>query len=113
MLKYVALLSQNGTDNPVAIVKENSLNLQSDWMRDQAGASRIDAHGMFPEGRTVLSVGSVTPADDGYLAVADLFSVENGNALILTVNTWFPELGFKGTDSGLKLTRVEITVYPA
>lgn len=111
--RYVALLSQENTDNPTIIVLENSLNCKCEWVRVVAGYSRVDETGRFPQGRTTLSVGSVFPADDGDIAFADLVHTNGDDALALTVNTHLVTNGeFHASDNGLRFTKVEIIVYP-
>jgi len=111
--RYVALLSQDSADHPTVIVLENSLNCKCEWVRVVEGYSRVDEVGKFPQGRTTLSVGSVYPADDGDIAFSDLVHTNGDDALALTVNTHFVEDGsIRASDNGLKLTKVEIVVYP-
>lgn len=40
--KYVAIISQVGTDDPIVIVLENTLGFEPDWKRDSAGIYGFD-----------------------------------------------------------------------
>ncbi len=50
--KYVALLTQSGTDAPVPTVLENSLGGTVVWTRDDIGSYRGTLTDAFPDGRT-------------------------------------------------------------
>lgn len=54
-LVYVALLSQSGTDAPVAAVLENTLGGTVVWSRDDVGSYIGTLTGVFTEGKTWAS----------------------------------------------------------
>lgn len=51
--RYVATLTQSGTDAPTAIVLLNTLGGAVVWTRDEAGRYTGTLNGAFPAGRTV------------------------------------------------------------
>lgn len=62
--KYVALLTQTGTSNPVATVLENSLGGTVVWTRDALGVYLGTLVGAFPANKTILQA-LTGGADDG------------------------------------------------
>jgi len=51
---YRALLTQSGTDAPVAIIQENTLGGVPVWSRDAVGEYYITLAGAFPAGRSMV-----------------------------------------------------------
>ncbi len=106
-LEYVALLSQSGTDAPVASVVENTLGGTVVWTRDGPGSYLGTLSGAFPVGKTVVfaqaTLGSkpVSASVDG-----------SGNAVGITTSS-VDEVGWYGmTDGGLEGAGVMVRVYP-
>ena len=103
-LRYVALLSQSGTDDPTAIVLENTLGEIPTLSRYETGAYTLDTVGeVFTENKTVVLI-----SDRGN-------PLEQVGANIETVNqvqiTTFYANG-TNTDAILANTAIVIIVYP-
>ena len=64
-LVYTALLTQSGTDAPVATVLENTLGGTVFWTRTQAGVYKGTLAGAFTVGRTFIPLGNDW-AGDGF-----------------------------------------------
>lgn len=108
--KYTALLTQSGTDAPVASVKVNDFGVDIDWVRVSPGYYRTDSGGLFPVGLTGWLIG---PIDD-QLGVAISMKEEAASGDEVSVLT----LAFNGTqfdleDGWLTNTLVDVTVFPA
>lgn len=104
---YRALLSQSGTDAPVATVLKNTLGGTPVWTRANVGNYRLTLAGAFPSAKTFI------------LAIPDS---ENSNANSVGAG-WSSndELGFwwwdafspsQNVDLGGGLSSVEVLVYP-
>lgn len=78
---YTALLSQTGTDTPVATVLENTANL-GDWTRDGGGTYLIE----YPDGYTpvIEPFGTWDGTAQPYMPIYSGFSGDNGN-----INGWY------------------------
>jgi hypothetical protein len=61
---YRALLTQTGTDAPVATVLENTLGASVVWTRDDVGAYRATLAGAFPAAKTIARA-YATDAQEG------------------------------------------------
>ncbi|MEW6129592.1 MAG: hypothetical protein AB1757_21305 [Acidobacteriota bacterium] len=100
--KYVALLTQTGTNAPVVTVLENTLG-EIVWSRFGAGVYKGTLNNAFPQNKTVLFTQNNSEASNFYLA------------LWLDLNTVIVEVINAGADSiddTLFNTPVEIRVYP-
>lgn len=53
--KYVALLTQDGTDAPVATILENTLSGVPEWSRGSEGNYKLTLDGEFVDGKVKLS----------------------------------------------------------
>ena len=51
---YTAILSQSGTNNPVAIILENTLGITPTWTRLSTGSYQFNAPGTLTSERTIL-----------------------------------------------------------
>ena len=99
-LEYVALLSQSGTNAPVATVLKNTLGGTVVWTREAAGLYSATLAGAFPPVKTWTAVNA--QADDGSSGwTSSLFSDTIGDAVVL----------FTGNDGSYRIY-VEIRVYP-
>jgi len=105
---YRALLTQSGTNAPVATVLDNTLGVTVVWTRNDVGVYFGSAPNQFPTGRTMVFLGEGQTLDswgeNGNLAAAKL---EADDAIRV-------ESGVAGTpaDSLLFDTPIEIIVYP-
>lgn len=99
-LVYTALLSQSGTDDPVATVLENTLGGTVVWTRGSAGIYYGALSGVFTDGKTALmlaptgSANSCARIDANTVAVATLVDFVTPS------------------DDFLSGTTIEIRVYP-
>ena len=100
-LVYTALLSQSDTDNPTAIVLQNTLGGAVVWTRIDVGVFRGTLTGAFVEDKTFAIV-SNTAAFSTLIFRVDADEIEINPA----DNTNTP------IDNGLSSTSIEIRVYP-
>jgi hypothetical protein len=91
--RYVALLSQSGTDAPVATVRENTLSGVPARLRDEPGSYALYLAGEFPAGKTVVFW------NDRQGAVVEVSSPD-----YILINT--------GGDDLITGMSIEISVYP-
>lgn len=97
--RYVALLSQSGTDAPVATVLENTLGGTVVWTRNDVGDYTGTLAGAFTVGKTFVVVAPI----NGFINInKDLDSI-----LIQII-----EQTLVLSDEYLNLTAIEIRVYP-
>lgn len=74
-LVYTALLSQNGTDAPTAIVLENTTGLNITWLYSQVGQYDIDTSVIFDTNKTTFTltlnygVGNVSTFGPGFAGI--------------------------------------------
>ena len=100
-LKYVALLTQTGTDAPTAIVLENTLGGTVVWTRSEAGVYAGTLSGVFTENKTAIFLGAAV----GNIIQYGFWDSTN-YILLLTTE------GGVAADEKLYLTPIEIRVYP-
>lgn len=110
--RYKALLSQTGTDAPVATVLENTLEGTLTWARTSDGLYTLTSTNPseFPEAKTwsILSTGQT--AADG-----NMFYIAQTSETVMTVTTYeFTPSGptFDVEDELLDNTPIMIEVYP-
>ncbi len=99
-LKYVALLTQTGTDAPVATVLENTLGGTVVWTRDDVGTYLGTLAGVFIENKTFAIIGS-SGGQNG------VFRVATDVVIVATLDN-----SGVATDELLSGTGIEIRVYP-
>ncbi|MCC9071203.1 hypothetical protein LNQ49_06300 [Flavobacterium sp. F-65] len=99
---YVALLTQTGTNPPVATVLENTLGDTIVWSRSSAGVYHGTLAGTFIVGKTTMSA-SVTTSDS---------SVASGTTLNIAAISTQKLDTLVATDGQLVNSMVEIRVYP-
>lgn len=102
--KYVALLTQTGTDAPVATVLENTLGGTVVWTYASQGEYRATLAGAFTTSKTFIIYGEL---NSGYRITAQANSVN-----MIRVLTYDPTTPFSGSDGRLSETPIEIRVYP-
>lgn len=103
---YTALLSQSGTDDPTAVVLENTLGGTVVWTRDAGGEYRGTLTGAFTTDKTV-GFGGAFLDGDGYANTA----VVKTNASEDFVKVFTQPLQ-TNLDGALNGTSIEIRVYP-
>ena len=112
--RYVALLTQTGTSDPVATVLENSLGGTVGWTRTGVGDYTGTLAGAFVSNRTVLILGSFIPQiDTPAAAFSNGYLARVGSDAVNLITTNF-DTGFVGgkADDLLSDTSVIIYVYP-
>jgi hypothetical protein len=104
-LSYVALLSQTGTDAPVATVLVNTLGGTVVWTRDSAGFYIATLSGAFPLAKTYLLINQGATSN-----LNTIYNSEDGEPS----NSIYLETAVAGTptDGQLYYITVEIRVYP-
>lgn len=104
---YTALLTQTGTDAPVATVLENTLGGTVVWTRDNVGLYTGTLTGAFQSNKTVLFIGA---ADDGdYATIAKFAQIRRmSNNAVRVISAAF---GNSEEDGILNQTSIEIRVY--
>ena len=99
---YRALLSQTGTDAPVATVLENTLGGVPLWEYDSTGNYNATLVGAFTDGKTCLSIG---PCNSFLMYV---FTPGNEDVVSLSINNQAGD----AVDDVLFNNYVHILVYP-
>lgn len=107
---YTALLTQSGTDDPVATVLENTLSGTPVWTRDDVGLYACTLASEFTENKTSIICGQVMK--DDYELSANYQLVYNLNSTsIINFATW-SRADIGSVDGTLSNALVEIRVYP-
>lgn len=102
---YRALLSQSGTDAPVATILENTLGDTPVITRDDLGNYVITLAGAFPQNKTAC----IFSVDGVY---ANAFTVTGGRHTDDTVNFYALDDAWNSVELGGQATFVQITVDP-
>jgi hypothetical protein len=100
---YTALLTQSGTDVPVATVLENTLGNVS-FSYTQPGLYRANSAGLFISNKTAVFLTS-QPVGGGFGVVSGAF-ISTESAIILATQT-----SNGGINGNLNRTTIEIRVY--
>lgn len=95
---YTALLTQTGTDAPVAIILKNTLNVTPIWSRQNSGNYYFTLAGTFPSIKT------------GVLGSKKYINMEISSSDAIVVNT-FDTDDITPMDDILSNTFIEIRVY--
>lgn len=118
--KYTALLTQTGTDAPVATVLENTLGGTPVWTRTALGVYRITLTGTFTENKTLVegfgnsdgTAGIYKPTFGGTMGAYTLIRVDANYIQLQTYNdTITGQLEFSAI-LGVNSIPIEIRVYP-
>jgi hypothetical protein len=94
---YTALLTQTGTNAPVAIVLENTLGGNLTFSSDEGLYNTVTSSGLFTENKTFVLLGSGN--ESGY---SPQVSVQDINTITFTVST---------SEDAMYNTPIEIRVY--
>jgi hypothetical protein len=105
--KYVALLTQTGTDAPVATVLENTLGFDVVWQYYNPGYYIIDNPNNFPVNKTVCFL---TASDWNGAPIIVSNRIDDGIDNIFQIGTI--DTTFTPVDDKLLNTPIEIRVYP-
>lgn len=110
---YRALLSQTGTNAPIATVLENTLGGEVVWSRVDTGIYSGVLAGAFTANRTFLL--SEPDAFNGYTHFQQLVRASENevNLYTLQVNNTPQRVNVDIDDGGTPGTSVQISVYPA
>jgi hypothetical protein len=103
---YRALLTQIGTDAPVATVLENTLGGLPVWSRTGTGEYKCLLNGVFTVDKTMFFVAPLANGNTGGFAIDGLINTVNA-VYITTVN--YDNIN---NDTMLDKTPIEILVYP-
>ena len=102
-LKYVALLTQTGTDAPVATVLENTLGGTVVWTYDSVGYYIGTLAGAFAADKTAMDISN-------NFGIGRIYSIAWIDANSIGVESG--QTGVANTDDFLDKTKVEIHVHP-
>lgn len=105
---YTALLSQSGTDAPVATVLENTLGATITWSYVAVGQYIGTSMGTFTVNKTVIFSGS---ANDTDVATAMYIMALLGNENTVQIGTFNQLAVPTASDGKLTNTLIEIRVY--
>jgi hypothetical protein len=107
---YTALLTQSGTDAPVATVLENTLGGDVVWTRDNIGQFIVTSNNLFTAYKTAVFI-TPTSASSGYPVFA--FDTDPPNEDNLYIYSYGAPSGAPDNyeDGKLNKTTVEIRVY--
>lgn len=108
-LVYTALLTQTGTDAPVATVLENTLGGTVVWSYNGTADFRCTLTGAFPTGKTIIFTTSAM-SDNGDPPHRITCFRNNDNSVIL--QTFDANGGLDGVMSSTYPVGIEIRVYP-
>ena len=103
---YRALLTQSGTNAPVATVLENTLGGTVAWTREDAGVYVATLAAVFGIGKTVAKISPYSLEYDGFNAQCGIRDLTVNSFRVLTQDAFVP------SDGLLNSTWVEILVYP-
>lgn len=106
---YTALLTQSGTDAPVATVLENTLG-DIVWSRFDTGIYQGTLIGAFKDNKTYTN-SKYQSFDDGAIVYTINKLLGDENAVIVTTLTYVAVVPAESTDGGLINTPIEIRVY--
>lgn len=102
---YTALLTQTGTNDPVATILENTLGGEIAWSYDEVGVYIGVLNGIFLENKTFCLMGTNNNGEDVIGRTCYITRISNNELLIYTNN------GTTGGNSLLQKTPIEIRVY--
>ena len=104
---YTALLSQSGTNAPVATVLENTLGGDVVWSREDAGIYIANSNSLFTENKTTIDFGILNLVDavNGQIIISDEVTPNENEFQIYT-----RDINFSNVD-GLSNIKIEIRVY--
>lgn len=106
---YTALLTQSGTDAPVATVLENTLGGAVAWSRYGAGVYRITKTGAFLAGKVSMSDGVIPFPGAGSALPYTIRRVDDDN---IELTLYDPSVTPWADDNVLSNFLFEIRVYP-
>ena len=103
---YTALLTQEGTNPPTAIVLENTLGGDVVWSYIYVGAYSGTLIGAFPQDKTAMFITNTT-----WNNVSNAYIFSNGTGDAVSIET-YNSANTATTNNILGYTTVEIRVYP-
>ena len=101
---YTALLSQTGTNAPVATILENTLGVNPIWSYDSAGYYLFTEIGAFPINKTTIVIGNESNTDFYTLIFRNNDEIGVFTSLLSNIGG--------GNNDLLSNTSIEIRVYP-
>jgi hypothetical protein len=109
MKRYIAILNQNGTADPVAIVLENNLG-NIVWTRGAAGEYLGTLSGAFQEEKTIGLIGDGQGGEESTETRLEL-PANSEDYVVVTTTDVTSESGRQKADGLLVRTSIEIVVY--
>jgi hypothetical protein len=104
---YTALLTQTGTDAPIATVLQNTIgNIY--WTRTSPGQYIGNSNNLFPVGKTAIFITPGQPGYPAYAAAVDMVVSDEVYVYTLGLPSGAPD---NNEDEKLFYTTVEIRVY--
>jgi hypothetical protein len=113
---YTALLTQSGTDAPVATVLENTLGYEPVFYRINTGSYRVDPTApliapTFNPSKVVMFIGHNTTSNAGNYNSLEYLGLDNGDGTVNIVTYNTDGDTFVTADGVLNYTPIEIRVY--
>lgn len=108
---YRALLTQSGTDAPVATVLETTLNGIVVWARSGAGQYTGTLAGAFPANKTAIKVGAFISQVNSPIVTVLCNRVSSNTIGLITYDVDLSG-GANNLDGILLETLVEVLIYP-
>lgn len=109
---YRALLTQTGTDAPVATVLHNALGGTVVWTYGTPGQYIATLTGAFTSGKTFILMGTGALVDRNNAVCSGVWSSINEITVATSVLVNSPSVAFVDIDEELFDTPIEIIVYP-
>jgi hypothetical protein len=103
---YTALLSQDDTNAPTAIIIKNTIG-NIVWSRVSEGSYKGTLNGAFPEGKTLAFIGATESGEDNSAEVCFAIRANNNEIIVRSRDT-----ATTAGDNRLRNTSIEIRVYP-
>lgn len=105
--RYVALLTQTGTDAPVATVLENSLGGTVVWSYDTIGSYTATLAGAFGQSKTTINIGNTFSLSNSDNVIC-YSSVMGSDSISISIR----EANGTSYDNELDKTLIVVTTYP-
>lgn len=103
--RYVASLTQAGTDDPVAMVLENTLDGEVVWTRQGPGLYKGTLVDAFPDAKTIIFFNRSSDLDRDAVINSSLETLTDSSVSVVTWN------GAALADGILQVSSIEIRVY--
>ena len=105
--KYIASLTQSGSNAPVAVINENTLSAAPVWTRAGVGTYILTLAGAFPSGKVRVFMGNEVGSGGIFF---NFITLINSNSIGLITRD--PATSFTPGDDFLEKTSIKIFIYP-